>query len=436
MQKYPLLLILFAGLSFSSAAQEKLRVTIDDCLRLGLQKNKTLKISQSKANAAEARHSEMSVQRLPSLKLFTSYTRLSAVDPFVLTTPYGVFNISPSILNNYNVRLTAQQTLFSGFRLQNNTAIAEYNESAALQDLKKDKSQLVLDIRTAYWNYYRAIEMKRALDETVAQAKSHQRDIERFQDQGMATLNDVLKVKVQVSNAAVSLIDAENNVQLTSMSLANTIGIPLNTEIEINTAADTAPDAVIDETEAYRTALETRADVRSMEYRLKAGEAGVSLAKASWYPQINFSANYYYQRPNQRIMPAVDQFKETWDIGVNLSYDLWNWRTTAFQSEQAEQTLEQTRTAFDQLKDGISLELAQAVTTLNKSKLKIAAAADALKQAEENFRVTNEKFKGGLAINSDVLDAEGALLQAKLNAASAIADYQIALARYEKAVGQ
>lgn len=172
-----------------------------------------------------------------------------------------------------------------------------------------------------------------------------------------------------------------------------------------------------------------------MQFRKAAGEAGVTFARSGWFPQIYLTGNYYYARPNPRIVPTLDRFKDTWDIGVTASFDIWNWGSTIHQTEQAQAQLAQVQDALEQLEDAITLEVTQHFLELKKAKERIAVSEKAVSQAEENYRVTNEKFKLGLASNSDLLDAEVALLQAKTNYTQSLVDYELAQARLQKSLG-
>jgi outer membrane protein TolC len=173
-----------------------------------------------------------------------------------------------------------------------------------------------------------------------------------------------------------------------------------------------------------------------MELRLKASEEGVTIAKSSWYPQVMAGANYIYANPNQRIFPSKDQFNGTWDVGLSLSFDIWNWQTASYQTAQAEAARDQSQTALAQAKDAVILDVTSSYLTALKAKHKMGKAEEGVQQAEENYRVTNGKFKSGMAINSDLLDAESALLQAKVNSTTAVVDYLIALAKLDKATGK
>jgi outer membrane protein len=430
-------------------AQEKMTLSIEQSIDIGLKASKSLHASQMRVQAADARASEVGASRLPSLKLSGSYTRLSDVPPFVQTIPAGTFGpqqpelsftLSPVVLNNYNLRLSLQQPLFTGFRVESSSNIADLSARATQEELHRDEAELIYDIRNAYWTLYKAFEFKKVIDENVEQVNAHLDDVQHLMNQGMATTNDVLRVQVQLSNAQLLQIDAKNNVRLAMLALNNTIGQPLETSIELVSIPDSSfressKGSDKDLNALVLKAMENRAELKSMQYRVEASEAGVTQAKSGWYPQVYLTGNYYYARPNQRILPTEDRFNDTWDIGISASLDIWNWGTTVHQTQQAQAQLTQTQDALSQLRDGITLEVTQNYLNVDQAKERIGVSDQSVKQAEENYRVTNEKFKLGVALNSDLLDAEAALLQAKWNHIQALVDFELAQARLTKSVG-
>lgn len=428
---------LFLIVSFQiSSAQEKLKLTIEQAMEIGLQNSKTLHASSMKVKSSEAKVKEVFASRLPSIKLSASYRRLSEVDPFSIATPFGTFNISPSILDNYSTQVSVFQPLFTGFRLVGSNNAAEQTAKASAEDYNKDRSDLVYNVKNSYWNLYKANEIKKVADENVDQIKAHLADARNLLNVGMLTQNDVLKLEVQLSDALYKQVDANNSVKLAMVALNNVMSISLDTEIEIASASGVRTKIFDDLNKLIASAFDNRPEVKAADYRVKASEAGVTIAKSSWYPQINLFGNYYYSKPNQRILPTRNQFDGTWDAGVSLSMNIWDWLTTAHQSEQAEATLTQANDMFGALKDNVTLEVTQNYLNVNLAKQKIEISELAVKQAEENLRVTSEKFKSGLALTSDAIDAEVALLVAKWNYTNSVVDYELAKARLEKSIGQ
>jgi outer membrane protein TolC len=433
----------------ASPAQQRTPLTLDQSIGLGLENSRMLHASRAGVDAAEARSGEASAARLPSLKASGSYTRLSDVPPFVLTLPppmSGSYTVSPNIVNSYALRLTLQQPLFTGFRVQSGAAMSENAAKAAGEDYNRDRADLVYAVSNAYWSLFKAIEFRKLIDETAGQVRAHLQDVRNFLAQGMATNNDVLKVQVQYSSIQLQQIDANNNVQLARIALNNVMGIPLDTEVDLlsaparpqSGAGDSLarPSELPDLGALAKRAIEGRPEVKALDYRVQAGENGVTLARSGWFPQIFLTGNYNYARPNQRIVPAQDAWKDTWDVSLMASWDIWNWGSTIHQTRQAQAQLSQIMDARSQLRDGIQLEVTQAYLNLKQAGERIAVSEQGVEQSDENFRVTNERFKSGLALNSDLLDAEVALLQAKTSFTQSLVEYQLAAARLQKAIGQ
>lgn len=426
-------LLLIASIS-NSFSQNSVRISLEDAIRLGLENSKNLKIAESKIRISEARTSEANAQTLPTLNFTGGFTRLSQVEPFKIDFQGREFEISPTILNNYQMRFGFQYPIFTGFRLENNYKLAERNLQAAREDFRSEENNLIFNIKNAYWSIINAEMMLQSTRENLRQLEAHLLDLENFLKNGLATENDLLKVQVQLSNLRVLKIDLENNIRLAKINLAILIGLPAQTEIELTSQLDTNLTEFEQLDRLLEIAYLNRPELKAFKYRKEASFAGISLARAGWFPQINFFANYYYNRPNQRLMPAQDKFYGTWDIGIQLSYNIWNWMTTKYQTQQAEETFQQTQLAEEQLKDGITLEVSQNYFALIKSKEKIGLSKLALRQAEENYRVTQEKFKNGLVSSSELLDAEVALLNTKISLQTSYLEFVLNKSKLEKAI--
>jgi len=439
-------LILFRPASAEDAPRR--RLTIEECIDLGVKASKGLHSSGMRVAASEAKAKEANAARLPTLKFGAGYTRLSQVPPFEVSLPIlpTKFVVSQNYFNNYLIKIGLQQPLFTGFKLESAADMAGFNMKAAEQDMAMDRADLVYDIRAAYWNLYQAREFVKVVDESEAQIQAHLSDVKNMFDQGLMTRNEVLRAEVQLSNVRLARIDAGNAVEMAGVVLNSLLGLPLDTEVALATeisdpagredplAQSSEPAA--DPESLAAEAQDVRPDVKAMELRIKASEAGVKAAKAGWYPQVFLSGNYYDMRPNSRLLPARDKFYSTWDVSLNISMDLWNWGTTARQTQQARAQLAQTADALGQMKDAVAVEVRQCWLNLRKSLEKIAVGRASVAQAEENLRVTTERFKEGVALNADVLDAEVALLQARTNLTQSLVDMELARARLEKARGR
>lgn len=431
-----ILFILTFTLAALLPAQTTLRLTVDQAVQTGLENSKSLRTSRFKVTAADAKADESGTLGLPSLKVQGAYTRLSDIPPSAITTPFGTFEIAPTVLNNYTLKATVQQPLWTGGRISGAADANEALAEASRQEYSKDRAEIIYAVKQWYWNLHRANEALTVVNENVQQIQAHVTDAENLQRQGMLTANDVLKVQVQLSDAKVRQIDAKNTVRLSMIQLNNVLGLPLSTVIELATPLESGAAVTAELDSLVKRALTARPDLIAMQARVRAGESGLTAARGGWWPQVYLTGNYNYLRPNQRVFPTKDEFKDTWDVSLSVSFDLWNWNQTGHQTTQAEAQLAQAQEGLSLMQDMATLEVTQAFLAVGQARERSAVAEQGVTQAEESYRVMTERFRKGLVSNSDLLDAEGALLQAKLNRTNSAAEMVLAAARLSKAVGE
>ena len=413
-------------------------LTLEECLNLGIDNSKELKISKSKISGADAKITEANSQLLPLLRFQATYQRLSNIPPFEVSVPIfpQPIQISPVILNNYNLKLSLQQPLFTGFRLLSLKSVAENNYESNNYEYKKNLNEVAYNIQNAFWSYYKAMQIKKVIEENLKLTQNHLDDTKNFMKSGLATRNDLLKLEVQYSNTKLQLIEADNNVDIARSNLNKLLGLPLEAKTGINAGEIDTSFINYNLSGLIEQSKENRNDLKSLEYRVKASDNGITAAKGGWYPAIYLIGDYYYSKPNQRIIPAENKFKDTWDIGVTLQWDLWNWGYTSSQTTQAEEQKVQVETSLSQLKDAIELEVYQTFLTYKRSIDKINVSRQSVEQSEENYRSTQDKYNQQVATSTDLIDAEVSLLQAKTNLTTAFVDFQLAKVKLMKSIGK
>jgi len=414
------------------------RLTLSESVELGLKNSKDLKISTSKVRTSEANLEMVQSQFFPQLKFTANYTRLSDVPPFEVLLPFSPkpITIAQTILNNYTLKLSFQQPLFTGFRLIEQKRSTEHLKEAADYDYQKDKNEVAFGIKTAFWNYYKALEIKTVFDDNIKSIEKHLDDTKNLLNNGLATQNDVLKLEVQLSNTKLMLIDAENNIELARIVFNKTIGLPIEEKTFINPEEIQVKDTYNEYQSLRNEALSNRNEIKSTEKRIEAGEDNINANRSSFFPQVFLSGNYYLSRPNQRYQPPEDKIHGTWDLGITLIWDIWTWGNTSAQVKQAEENLLQTETLKKQLKENIELEVSQSYLSLKYTEQKIEVLEITIQEAEENLRITNERYEHQLATSTDLIDAENSVITAQTNYKEALADFEISKIKLEKALGR
>lgn len=454
------IVILAALLSGAAPAREAMgdgkQLSLEEALELALASSPALHASRMNLEAAGASRREITASRLPAFRLGGGYTRLSEVPPFEVTLPIPLppdvpssFVVSPVFFNSYSLRLSVEQPLFTGFRLESAAASARHLEAASSGRYRQDESDLVFEVKRAYWNLVSAGRTAAAVEESKKTVEEHLKDVRAFREQGLLTAAEVLKAEVRLANVDLQLIEAGNAAVEAGILLNSLTGLPLEIPIEPTTLPESTINAVGPEPEteqegesgagaagALRADLSGHPELTSLRFRIKSAEAGLKAARSGYFPQVFLSANYYYLRPNPRLMPSSDEFYGTWDAGVSVSLDLWNWGRTKQQVKQAQSQLARANDAARLAEDRIRVEITRSRLAMKSARARMDLAAKTVLMAEENLRVAREKFKQGLALNSDVLDAQTELFQARLSRTRAEMEAALAAASYEKALGR
>lgn len=417
---------------------QKRTLTLEESINLGLENNTTLTISRSKIKEAEAKSHEVGSMLLPKVSVGATYARLSDVPAFEVSIPAmpAPIKIQDAILNNYSLKASVQQPLFTGFRLSSLNNAATLQHSAAKENHNAQLNNVALEISTAYWNLYRAGKIHSLTEEIVKRAESHLNDTKNYLDNGLVTKSDFLKIKVLHSNSMVAEVDARNKLMIATAFFNKTIGLELSENSKTKTEELIVSNTAIDLESVLAEGLANRHEIKSLAYRLNATNENITVANAGWYPSVALFGNLYYSNPTQRIMPLQDKFNDTWDVGVSLNWNIWDWGETSAKSTQAKQLKIQTEASLKTLRDNIHLEIYSTYLNVQKEYDKVELNKLAYEQAEENMRIVQDQYSVQVASSSDLIDAETSLLDAETKLISAKIDYEIARLNLEKAIGR
>lgn len=318
------------------------------------------------------------------------------------------------------VLLNASLPIYAGGRIRYGIESSQFLEKAARLDPENHREGIVQNTIEAYNNLYKAQEAIVLVDSNLAEARERVREYTNLMNNGLLARNDWLKAQLQQSNTELTLLDAQNNWRLAVANMNIMLGLPDSTSLLID-PNDLKP---VNETrslsEFLQMALIHRKDVQALDYRHRAAEKGLSAAKAESLPTIALTGGY-----TALDIPTALTVWNAMNIGVGVQYNLSNlWKRSSLDLAKARS--KEAEAGRDQLTDAVHLQVVQAYNGYLLNQKKIGVYATALAQAEENYQVVHNKFSNGLATVTDVLDADVARLQARINQAFAVSDTYIA----------
>jgi len=279
-------------------------------------------------------------------------------------------------------------------------------------------------------------ESVRVVEESLKRVESHLRDVQNLRDAGFLAPNDVLSVEARRSRERVLLIDARNARDVADADLRRATGLASDVMVELVPVTDATRDALPAVPDLVAEARAKRTDRQALQLRIDAlGDRGAAAA-AGQKPTVAVVGGADYARPNPRIFPRAAAWNTSFDVGVNVAWNMWDGgRVRADMAEVAanRRAAEQRLAEFDRALD---FDIRQRRLDLESARAAIEAATDGVTSATEAHRVVTERFKAGLATNTEVMDAQVALMQAHLDRTRATTVAHLARARLERALGR
>jgi outer membrane protein TolC len=337
--------------------------------------------------------------------------------------------------NIYQWQATVRQPIFTGFAVKSAYELTKLGIDQSKLDLELEKLDLALNVKEAYFNILRADKAVNVAKSAVESLEAHHTVAKNFYEVGMIPVNDLLKAEVELANAQHNLIQAQNASRLTRVSfnvlLSRSVDEPFEIEDILKYTKET-PDF-----DSYlEKALKARPEIKALDLTDAQIDQQINLAKSKYYPEVAFTYNYIKAGDTPKVSGSNFQLSDQWQTNVGLSWTFWDWNKTRNSVNQAESQKRQLSQTRKSIEDGIKLQLKQAILNLKEAEEKIPTAQKAVEQAEENLRVSEERYKAQVTTSTEVLDAQTLLSQARMNYYNALYDHNLARAGLLRAIGE
>jgi outer membrane protein TolC len=414
-------------------------LTLEDSVAIAVKNSLIIDIAREGAKGAQAKKREAMTGFLPKFKTSYSYTRLNEEPGFYFPGITGTVSIPASYMitgtiNNHNWIIEASQPLFAGGGILANYQASKTGEDIALVEETAKTLDVILDVKVAYFNILRAQRLKETARQSVDMLGAHRDVAHHFFLVGLIPKNDLLQSEVQLANGKQTLVKTQNAVTLAKSSLNTLLKRNLLSPLEVVDILEYKPVSQSYE-ECLENARQHRPELRITE--LKARQAGylVRQAQSEFFPAVSLVSNYARFGDTMSLSGTEYKKRESWQVMAVANWSFWEWGKTKFRVDAGRALENQALDQAKELNDQISLEIKNAYLILQESESQIAVSQKVIEQAEENFRISEARYKERVARSTEVLDAQTLLTKAKSEYANALADYNIAYARLQRAMG-
>jgi outer membrane protein TolC len=269
----------------------------------------------------------------------------------------------------------------------------------------------------------------------VIQIEAQKEVARNFYEVGMTPLNDFLQADVALANARQELVIAENNLATAKSNFNILLRRPINAPVIIEDILDYKTFEQ-DLEYCFKTAQNNRLEFIVADKDIEIAEKEVQLARKNYYPTVNLEGNYYRRGDNPEVTGGRGIFDpDGWTVTATASWDFWEWGRSYYSIKEQLNRLNQAQYRKEDLQDTISFEVKQAYQKIRETEKNINTVERAIVQAQENFRINQERFKEQVATSTDVLDAQTLLSRTRTNYYNALYDFKISKAALYRAMG-
>lgn len=432
---YPCLPALMAALalSFVVHAQDAPRpLSLPEAIKLALEKNPDLAAAQQRVAAARAGLQQVDAAFWPHVRASESYAASdNPVQAFMMTLNQRAFNFganfnNPDTTDNLNTKVLAQWSLFDGGRSLAGHQVARLGAEAAGQSLDAARNDLVFEVTRAFHTIGKARQFLRAAEAAVTSMDANAGVASNRFAAGQTLKADWLDTQVRLSEARENLVRAGNAVAISEILFRNVLGVG---EKESATAGD-SPMITGIETVTDLLDISTRPELHAAEKAYGAAMHNVTATRSGSMPRLNAFASYDLDSGD------ASRFRDSWVAGVSVELDVFDGFLTRGKVAESRAQLATAREQLRKTELALHLEAKQAQLNLREAAARLDATGGAVAQAEESVKLTKDRYGAGLALLTQLLDAETALTAARQRRAAAEADYLIAQAALDRALGK
>src|SRR6187401_3733515 len=300
---------------FGSAQQNKL--TLQQCIEMGIVNNLDVLQSDLQAQADEIRWKQAKLNRLPDLNASGGYAFNAgrSIDQF--TNSYINENNQSSSFS-----LGSGVTVFNGFAMQNLVKQNRFTYEASKMTLQQRKDNLTLSIILAYLqvlnNEYQLVQARNQMELTKQQLDR----LEISNKEGAIKPSDLSDIKGQYAGDQVSIINAQTAVETAKINLCEFMNVPYDKNmtverLDVTTFTDKyadTPDKI------YETAMQQFAQIKAVNYSTQSAGKAVKVARGGLFPLLGLSAGF---GTNYSNTGTTQNFINTTDV-VSSDYVIVN----------------------------------------------------------------------------------------------------------------
>ena len=413
---YIILLMLIGG---TVSAQAQLRLSLDECIRIALNENPTIRVQEMEITRVDYSHKEALGQLLPTINLAGQYQRNLSLQTMYMDTEAGTMAI----------KMGSDNTHAAGFQAQIPLVVPQLWKS-----IKLSENQILQNVEKA-----RANNSKRVIEENHATAKLNADIFQKKFELGAASEYDVLRANVAVTNLEPAIMEAENSITALLLQLKVLMGMDVRTEIapsqQLNDFRGEMYARTMSNTLGADTTLANNTSLKALDLQTDYLKKALEVQKMAWYPTLTGSASLMWHSMNNGSPFSGLRWSRASNVGLAIAFPIFQGGQRYYKQKQAEIAVDEMKWQRENLERSLHVQVATQNDAIAKNLKQIKSNEAGVTMAEKANDIMQQSFKIGAASFIQLRDTEDALMAARLAYYQAIYNYLVAESDLEYVLG-
>ena len=420
----------------SSSAYAQQQVSLQEAIKQALQNKAEAKKAALQIKKAEYKIAEARAGALPQVSATAGLTYNPIIQESLLE--FGGQRIRAQLGQPWSSQavVSVNQAIFDQ-RVFTGLKAAKSTREFYVLNAQLSNEQIIENVATAYYQVFVQEENLKTLNVSYTNTEKVRNVIKSLVDNGLAKGIDLDRTNVQLTNISANRQQLVNAAELSKNSLKFYMGVPIETDIELEEKTiEPKPELI-----AGNVDLDTRTEVKVLQKNRELLQYNKKATEAYLYPTVGLQANYGWAGQGSKF-PLTNGINNgvLWSdysaIGLNINIPIFTGGATKSKIQQAEIDILDIDQDIQNTQLSLSLDYKNSVTNIENALINIESMKNNVTLAEKVQKDTQANYQYGLATLTEVLDSENALTNAKQNYTTALLDYKQAEIKLIKAKGE
>lgn len=450
--------------------------SLEDCIEIALKNDPNIKVSTTQKDIANSQVGLAKSDYFPNLTIGNGFTSQHNKNSGSSRGGGGFYNQGGSTSsdnNYYQLNLGVNQLIWNFGKTTARINMQKYNMESAGYDLENTTLNTIYRVKMAYFEMLAALANQDVYERSVRINKLNYDRTNALFKEGLKSKIDVVNAQVYLTDAEISLIDAQGQYQNAVVSLNNSMYFtnapeykikntesfnfqktkPQKTDINVSyikksgdkeleqtailTSGIEKQDILQDykfkplmlpQNEAIEKAYQNRPDLKSLLMVERAQQESLKAIKRSYLPELNANSSYNYRKNS-------DVANTGFSIGASLDFPMLNFMDIKYTIAQGKSYLQMANQNIDLSKKNIYFEVQTNYINMVVLQRKIPMMSQKVKQTLENFELADGRYTVGLGNFIELQQSQTNYNNAQLAFVQAVFDYNVAKEQFQKSMG-